>query len=126
MNSFLSVIIFVIAIASLWKIFEKAGVEGWKALIPFYNMWVLAEIAGLPGWVGLAAIFSLLIPILGIFIFFGLMLYIYYGLAKAFGKDILYALGLTFLSFIFLPILAFGDATYTKPEPKDPLKKIEK
>ncbi len=42
--------VFIVAVVAMWKIFEKAGVEGWKAIIPVYNGWVLAEIAGKPGW----------------------------------------------------------------------------
>ncbi len=44
--------IFVVAvffIVCMWKIFEKAGVEGWKSIIPIYNTWKLNEIAGKPG-----------------------------------------------------------------------------
>ena len=38
-----------------------------------------------------------------------------YDLARLFGKELGYALGLIFLPFIFLPLLAFGDATYQGP-----------
>ncbi len=110
MFSLLYFLILILLIISLWKIFEKAGVEGWKALIPFYNGWVLAEIVGKPGWVGLL----LYVPYINIIA----MLYLYYLLAKSFGKDVLFALGLFFLPFIFFPILAFGDAQYQGP-PKD-------
>ena len=103
-------ILLVLFFASLWKIFEKAGVEGWKALIPIYNMWVLAEIIGLPGWVGLLMI----IP----YINFIVWLYFSYLLAKSFGKDVLFALGIFILPIVFLPILAFGDSTYMGPPKK--------
>ena len=33
-------------------------------------------------------------------------------IAKNFGKDVLFGLGLAFLGFIFYPILGFGDAKY--------------
>ena len=42
--------IYIIAIIGMWKMFEKAGREGWKSLIPFYNMYVLTEISGQNGW----------------------------------------------------------------------------
>jgi len=125
MSVFIFVII-IITIVSLWKIFEKAGVEGWKALIPFYNMWVLAEIVGKPGWVGLLPIILTFIPIIGNFLAIIILFYLYYFLAKSFGKDILFALGLTFLGFIFLPILAFGDAQYQGPPEDEIFGKIEK
>jgi hypothetical protein len=114
MSNLLFYLLVIIQIVSLWKIFEKAGVEGWKSIIPIYNAWVFAEIVGKPGWYGLL----LFIPIINIVV----ILYLYYLLAKSFGKDILFALGLFFLPFIFFPILAFGDATYQGP-PEDDLKK---
>ena len=30
----------VIAIIASWKIFTKAGEDGWKCLIPFYNQYI--------------------------------------------------------------------------------------
>lgn len=33
-------IVYVIALA---KLFKKAGVEGWKAIIPFYNIYLLVR-----------------------------------------------------------------------------------
>lgn len=36
-------------------------------------------------------------------------------LAKSFGKGIGFTLGLIFLSFIFIPLLGFGDARYEGP-----------
>ncbi len=111
---FIIIIIIILMLVSMWKIFEKAGVEGWKAIIPIYNSWVLAEIVGKPGWFGLL----LLIPYLNIVI----ALYLNYLLAKSFGKSVLFALGLIFLPIIFLPILGFGDAKYQGP-PEDEITK---
>ncbi|MEA2043640.1 MAG: DUF5684 domain-containing protein, partial [Bacteroidota bacterium] len=42
--------IIVLMIASLWKIFEKAGKPGWASIIPIYNLIVLLEIVGKPVW----------------------------------------------------------------------------
>ena len=41
----ISIAVFVLLIATLWRIFTKAGVEGWKAIIPIYNIFILAKIA---------------------------------------------------------------------------------
>lgn len=38
---------YVLIIVAQWKIFTKAGQEGWKALIPIYNVVVLYKIIGL-------------------------------------------------------------------------------
>ncbi|SFI47770.1 DUF5684 domain-containing protein [Halpernia frigidisoli] len=87
-----------------WKIFEKAGQDGWKSLIPIYNIIILLEITKKPSW----WIFLLLIPIYNFYIAITLNI----RLSKSFGKDDLFGILLTFLNFIFEPILAFGDSKY--------------
>src|SRR5262249_13199678 len=83
-----------------WKIFVKAGEPGWASLIPIYNTMVVCRIAGKPEiWVLL-----LFIPIVGIV--FGIIITI--ELAKSFGKDVAFAIGLILLPYIFYLILAFG------------------
>ncbi len=96
--------IFVLMIISLWKIFEKAGLAGWKSIIPFYNTYCLVVIAKLPWWYFLLA----LIPYLGLLV----IIYVYYKISLAFGKSGFYAVGLMLLPIIFFPMLAFGDAQY--------------
>ncbi len=90
-----------------WKIFEKAGKPGWAVLIPIYNTIVMLEIVGKPWW----WIFLFLIPGIN-FIFAIWMLNL---LSKSFGYGVGFTLGLIFLSFIFIPILAFGNAKYIGP-----------
>ena len=97
----------VLMIASVWKVFTKAGQPGWAAIIPIYNVIVLLKIIGKPWW----WILGFLIP----FVNFIVMILMAVGLAKVFGKGIGFAIGLILLSFIFYPILAFGDATYAAP-----------
>ena len=66
------------------------------------------------------AVFDLVVTI-GFFIPFVSWIvgaYMCYHLSKRFGFDIPFTIGLVFLPFIFFPILAFGDAVYTKPEIK--------
>ncbi|MCB0537967.1 MAG: DUF5684 domain-containing protein [Chitinophagales bacterium] len=96
--------IVVLLIASMWKVFKKAGYEGWECIIPFYNYYVMAKIAGKPGW----WVLLLLIPYISII--FHIIISI--ELAKKFGKSALFGVGLIMLSFIFWPILGFGDAQY--------------
>ena len=33
-----------------WRIFKKAGKEGWESLIPIYNIIILLEIVKKPTW----------------------------------------------------------------------------
>jgi len=99
--------LFVVMIVAMWKIFTKAGEAGWKSLIPLYREWVMLEIAGKPGW----WLIWFFIPIVNLFV----VIIMYHALSKAFGKGMGYTLGLIFLSPVFFVMLAFGDATYTKP-----------
>jgi len=41
---------FVLTIWGLWRVFEKAGESGWKAVIPGYNLYKLSEISRNSGW----------------------------------------------------------------------------
>jgi len=115
---FTSLIIWVVSIIALWKVFEKAGVEGWKAIIPFYNYWVLCEIAGRPGWWALSFIFAV-IPILNIIGWIvPLVVWIIVALdiGKAFGKSTTFSVvALIVFSLIGLLILGFGSDKYKKP-----------
>ena len=97
----------VFMIASTWKVFEKAGEPGWAFIVPIYNMIIMCRIARKPGlWVLLQ-----FIPYLGII----WTIWIVNRMAKGFGKDEGFTLGLIFLPFIFWPILGFGDSEY-QPE----------
>ena len=94
----------VVSIVAMWKIFTKANKPGWAAIVPFYNLYTEFEIAGMNGWMFLL----LLIPIVNIIV--AIMLYV--NLAKAFGKSTGFAIGLIFLNFIFMLILAFSSTEY--------------
>ena len=98
----ISIIIGVIGIVSLWKIFKKAGKPGWTALIPFYNYYVMCEIAEKQWW----HVLLLFVPIAQIYSLF----VVYDGVSKKFGKSTGFSVGMLFLPYIFLPILAFSDA----------------
>jgi hypothetical protein len=39
-------IFYILMVVGLWKMFEKAGVSGWKAVIPFYNVYCMVEMVG--------------------------------------------------------------------------------
>ena len=94
----------VLVIASMWKVFTKAGKPGWAAIVPIYNTIVLLEIVGKPTW----WIILLLIPFVNIIV----LLIVINELSKSFGRGVGTTLGLIFLGFIFWPILAFGSAQY--------------
>ncbi len=100
-------VLILLVIVSMWKIFEKAGEEGWKAIIPIYNMYVLLKIVGKPGW----WLLLFIIPLVN-YVF---IIWTYNMLSKSFGKDEGFTVGLVLLGIVFFPILAFGSAQYLGP-----------
>jgi hypothetical protein len=100
----IGLLVAAVVIAGMWKMFTKAGKPGWASIIPIYNLIVLLQIAGKPVWWFLL----LFVPVVNIVI----SILIWVAVAKAFGKGTGFALGLLFLSPIFIPILGFGDAKY--------------
>lgn len=107
-------IVFIIAILTIianWKIFTKAGEKGWKSIIPIYNMVILFRISGIsPWWILLYLLAP--VPLIGVIASFGLMIYLYINLAKAFGKGAGFTVGLILLNTIFVMILGFGSSEY--------------
>ena len=90
----------------MWKVFEKAGESGWKAIIPFYNMYTLIKLVNRPGW----WLILLFLPMIN----FVMMILIYLDLAKSFKQGTGFAVGLVFFPYIFMMILGFGKAEYVK------------
>jgi len=107
MGLLFSLAFIALMIASLWKVFTKAGQPGWASIIPIYNFIVILQIIGKPWW----WIIGMIIPFVNFVVFIMLAI----ELARVFGKGIGYAIGLILLPFVFYPMLAFGDATYRRP-----------
>ncbi|HUZ21087.1 MAG TPA: DUF5684 domain-containing protein [Acidimicrobiales bacterium] len=101
------VVVVVLEITAIWRLFTKAGRPGWAAIIPIYNAYVLLRIVGRSGW-WLLVYFIPLVNLVALAI-------VMYDLARSFGRGGGFAIGLFFLSFIFVPILGFGPATYRGP-----------
>ena len=97
----------VLVFVALWHIVAKAGRPGWEGIIPIYNYYVILKIVGRPGW----WLILYFIPVVNIVI--GII--VLYELSKSYGKGGGFTVGLIFLSFIFFPILGFGDSRYLGP-----------
>jgi hypothetical protein len=102
--------VILLMLVSMWKVFTKAGKPGWAALIPIYNMIVWLEIVGRPMW----WIALMLIPFVNIVV----AIIVTNDLAKSFGKEVGWTVGLILLPIIFYPMLAFGNAKYNGPSVK--------
>jgi len=99
----------IVSIVALWKLFSKAGKPGWASIVPIYNSCVMLDIAGKPmWWMPMWWILLMFIPVVNLVISVLMLI----GLAKNFGRGTGTVIGLIFLPFIFLLILAFGSAEY--------------
>lgn len=95
------------SLVCLWRLFEKAGIEGWWAIIPFANSYQAFKLFCGNGWLFLL----MLIPYVNI----AVSIYYAYMLCKSFGHGVGFTIGLIFLSPIFKGILAFNKDEYIGP-----------
>lgn len=103
----LAVAVAALLVASSWKVAVKTGHPGWAVLIPIYNVYVLTRAVGRPAW-WIALMF---VP--GVNLVAAAVLLV--DLARSFGKDIGFALGLILLHPLFMAVLGFGSAQYVGP-----------
>ncbi|MBQ3430457.1 hypothetical protein IJG21_03500 [Candidatus Saccharibacteria bacterium] len=94
----------VLSIIAKWKIFTKAGKEGWKSLIPIYSTYTMLQILNMEPLLCLLT----LIPVSQFML--GIVMDV--KLAHSFKKGTGFAIGLILLEPIFLMILGFGSAKY--------------
>lgn len=97
-NLGLYTVLFFILIAfhiGLWKMFVKAGRQGWEALIPVYNFYIMLKLTGRPMW----WLVLYLIPVINIIVAIGILI----DFAKSFGKFAFWE----HLASIVFPFIAF-------------------
>ena len=105
---------YIIMAVGLWKMFEKAGEQGWIGFIPFYNQYKLCEKTMNNPWYWLRY-FVFIIPI------FGWIAGIYFvwqmckATALAYGKPESWAWGYLFLSGVFYCLTGFDNSEYYGP-----------
>jgi signal peptidase I len=101
-----------------WKIFEKAGVPGWKALIPFYSEYIVMKLVGKPTW----WIVYLIIPVVNLFAYCILL----FDLLRCLGKNSIGSQIAVLVALpVYLPVLGFNrDVRYLgKADELPPVKK---
>lgn len=102
----------------LGRIFQKAGIEAWKAWVPIYNYWVLLELGRQPGWIAVLILVPLANVVAAVF-----MAIAAYKISIGFGKDGMWVLVYIFVPFIWLLIFAFDSSRWQPwriPTPEAP------
>jgi fumarate reductase subunit C len=120
----IGLVVFLIVVR--WKMFEQAGEDGWKSIIPFYNTWVLKDIAEVNWWWFLIALLSTVITtgsssdaessysmVLSVGSLLANLVF-YTNIAKKYGKDTGFGVLCAILPIIGLPMLVFGNNTFNK------------
>jgi signal peptidase I len=97
--------LYFVPFAGMYKLFEKAGQPGWKALVPFYNAYTALEITGAPKY----WLLLLLVPVLNFFIIASILI----EMNKSFGQ---YGFGdnaaAIIFPYIYYPYLSTKDPVY--------------
>ena len=103
----LSIILIIFSCICWYKIFEKMGIEGWKAFIPVYDVYLMCEylIGAQKGWMCILTF----IPIVGTIF----TLYLYFKLCQSFGYGLMFLIGFLVLNPIFIGVLGLGDCYYS-------------
>ena len=140
---------YVLILAARWLVFSKAGISGWKSLIPIYSDYCTFKIAWKTSFfwivfvVGIISAFvsgnisgyteageavpmllSLLSTVCGLTVMV-INLIMNISLAARFGHGVLFGLGLTFFGPIFYMILGLGASEYNgNPEEGLPARKV--
>jgi signal peptidase I len=102
----IGLIIFIVATIGwhigMYGMFKKAGIEGWKALVPFYNTWCIVEKIQLnKKW-----FFFQLVPIAGQFV----TIWITIKWVEHFGRfDLTHHTMTVLVPFVYFPILGFSN-----------------
>lgn len=113
----------VLYIIGRWRLYKKAGKNGWEAIIPFYNDWVYVEIAGLNWWwfllvmanssVNFSSGFfdgdSVVISIAPFVSLFALYV-CNYNISKRLNKDVGFAVLMTIFPFIMIPLIGLSNS----------------
>jgi signal peptidase I len=91
----------VLPSVGLYKMFQKAGMAGWKGLVPLVNTWCMLEVTNKPKW----WFFAQFIPVLGSLFTIGISL----EFIRAFGKYKFYQQAAAILlPFIYFPYIGFN------------------
>ena len=102
----------ILALVANYKLFEKAGVEGWKSIIPFYNVYVATVDIAKLDVIWFILLFLGFIPVIGTLASIVASINIVYSICRRFTKDSDLRIISTILFSIFIFVFAFGKYEY--------------
>jgi len=106
---FIQLVVLTAQVAGMWKIFSKAEQEGWKSIVPVYNIYVLIIVSE-NDWLYLPL---LIVPAVNIYIWFKINI----DIAYKFGQNRNWGILMSIFSFIYYPLLGFGEYSYKGGNP---------
>ena len=98
----LSIVYYIAAHVGLYKIFEKLGIDGWKALVPFYSTYIAVKAVN-KSWLWIITYY---VPFLGFVVWMGIIVELMKLLGKTSFKE--HFLGVVFAG-IYLPYIGFKE-----------------
>ena len=120
---------YVLSVIAYWRIFTKAGEEGWKSIIPIYNSYVQYRITWDVKFFWISAGLGVAGAVLGylgdamsmlgsacLFAAWIINILALNKLSKAYGHGVGFTVGLVLLNPIFLLILGLGSSEYQGPQ----------
>ena len=120
----ISLILLVLKVVGRWKMFEKAGEAGWKAIIPIYNTYTQCKIVGISAYwifiifigylIGSFIIAIKLITHIAV-VYFSVMIAM--STARSFGKSDSIGIGLFLLPSVFNMIIGCDSSKYEGKRP---------
>ncbi len=128
--SVISIAWYILMMIGLYKMFTKAGVAGWKAIVPIYNFYILFQISWKKSmfWIlalmviGGSFFYTLSITTMNVMFMYLAWLFVIiaavmkavlaYNVSLAYGHGLGYFLGLYLFDSIFIMILGFGSSRY--------------
>lgn len=118
--AFFAVVLYVVSSIAYMKIFEKAGIDKWKAWVPYYRDWIFLELGGYNGALSLISLAGS-VPYVGLFAWiacFAIFCLAANEISKKLGKEnsfMLYPLGVVTLgitTLIWYFSVASGDTVW--------------
>lgn len=103
----LAAVAYVVHAFLLGRIFQKAGVEQWKAWVPVYNSWVLLELGGQQGFWAVLVFIPFVNIASAIFVIIAM-----YEIGLKLGKSGAFVLLAIFLPLVWMIWLAFDSSTW--------------